>query len=77
MIAILFFENKVKKGGSGSANLNLKNFLNLIRPGFRRHSRPSLRVAPFKLYRGRSPVERGDAGASGGVDRLVPSALGD
>ncbi|WP_161795342.1 lysozyme inhibitor LprI family protein, partial [Xanthomonas sp. GPE 39] len=23
----------------------------LIRPGFRRHSRPSLRVAPFKLYR--------------------------
>ncbi|WP_425512657.1 helix-turn-helix domain-containing protein [Xanthomonas arboricola] len=24
----------------------------LIRPGFRRHSRPSLRVAPFKLYRG-------------------------
>ncbi|KPL50277.1 hypothetical protein XAXN_02455 [Xanthomonas axonopodis] len=25
---------------------------NLIRPGFRRHSRPSLRVAPFKLYRG-------------------------
>ncbi len=26
--------------------------LPLIRPGFRRHSRPSLRVAPFKLYRG-------------------------
>nr|WP_275548058.1 NYN domain-containing protein [Xanthomonas arboricola] len=24
----------------------------VIRPGFRRHSRPSLRVAPFKLYRG-------------------------
>ncbi|KAB0522449.1 hypothetical protein F7R02_24700 [Xanthomonas cissicola] len=24
----------------------------MIRPGFRRHSRPSLRVAPFKLYRG-------------------------
>ncbi|PPU93211.1 hypothetical protein XpopCFBP1817_11150 [Xanthomonas populi] len=24
----------------------------LIRPGFLRHSRPSLRVAPFKLYRG-------------------------
>ena len=23
----------------------------VIRPGFRRHSRPSLRVAPFKLYR--------------------------
>ncbi|MEQ7762127.1 VirB3 family type IV secretion system protein, partial [Xanthomonas hortorum] len=26
--------------------------LAMIRPGFRRHSRPSLRVAPFKLYRG-------------------------
>ncbi|KLC03315.1 hypothetical protein TB9_22580 [Xanthomonas perforans] len=25
--------------------------VDVIRPGFRRHSRPSLRVAPFELYR--------------------------
>ncbi|WP_199435633.1 hypothetical protein [Xanthomonas oryzae] len=30
----------------------LREGMGLIRPGFRRHSRPSLRVAPFKLYRG-------------------------
>ncbi|MBV6783614.1 hypothetical protein KWH04_24045, partial [Xanthomonas campestris pv. trichodesmae] len=36
------------------SNAQIKTVLirELIRPGFRRHSRPSLRVAPFKLYRG-------------------------
>ncbi|KAB0511460.1 hypothetical protein F7R02_26130, partial [Xanthomonas cissicola] len=35
-----------------AAGVDQERWQALIRPGFRRHSRPSLRVAPFKLYRG-------------------------
>ncbi|QCZ66513.1 hypothetical protein CAI18_00810 [Xanthomonas citri pv. punicae] len=33
------------------APFDLFEHIGLIRPGLRRHSRPSLRVAPFELYR--------------------------